>query len=62
MGTVASQEFATKHQSNVSEIHSTQLIVLVVVLVNATSSGGVNITVCLSVWLVVLFHIGNWNY
>ena len=39
VGTVLSEEFNTKHQSNVSEIHSTPLIVLV----NSISSGGVTI-------------------
>ena len=43
MDTVSAKKITTKHQTNVSEIHSTPLIVLVFVLVNATSLGGVNI-------------------
>ena len=43
MATVSPEEFTTKHQTNVSLIHSTQLIVLVFVLVKAISLLGVNI-------------------
>ena len=47
MGTVSPEEFTTKHQANVSAIHSTQIIVLVFVLVfvlvKAISLQGVHI-------------------
>ena len=52
MGTVSTEEFITKHQTYVSAIHSTQLIVLVFVLVKAISLQGVNIplTTASSIW------------
>ena len=43
MGIVSPEEFTTKHQTNVSAIHSSQLIVLVFVLVKAISLQGANI-------------------
>ena len=44
------------HQIDVSEIHSTPLIVLVFVLVSTTSAGGVNIplTTAPSIWYDVI--------
>ena len=52
MDTVSPEKFTTKRQTNVSEIHSTQLIVLLFVLVKAISLQGVNIPLATvsSIW------------
>ena len=52
MGTVSPEEFTNKQQTNVSAIHSTQLIVLVFVLVKEISLQCVNIplTTESSIW------------
>ena len=54
MDTVLPEAFTTKHQTNASEIQITPLIVLV--LVNATSSEGVIIarTTASSIWYYII--------
>ena len=61
MDTVSPQEFTTKHQTSVSEIHSTTLIVLMFVLLNATSAGDVNfpLTTASNIWYDVI-NLAEW--